>query len=121
MRGGETKMGSGIWKSFLELFQQQESNSSQKSLYTDSEQSAASPDPPLPLEDSDYELLFRQLLEGIRLGWDRDRVLKYLEDLGSDRGDQQNGPIGCIAFANPCSLPPSPICRWPRTWRDWPG
>ena len=32
--------------------------------------------PPPALEDADYQLLFTQLLEGVKRGWDRERVLK---------------------------------------------
>lgn len=34
-----------------------------------------------PLEDSDYEYLFTQLLEGVRHGWQPDRVLRWFEGL----------------------------------------
>ncbi len=36
---------------------------------------------PKPLEDSDYEYLFRQLLEGVKHGWQPDRVLRWFEGL----------------------------------------
>jgi tetratricopeptide (TPR) repeat protein len=42
-----------------------------------------------PLEDADYQMLFTQLLEGVsRRGWDGERVLKFLSDLG-DRGSYE--------------------------------
>ncbi|HEY9891570.1 MAG TPA: tetratricopeptide repeat protein [Candidatus Sericytochromatia bacterium] len=34
---------------------------------------------PPPLADSDYEYLFRQLLEGITHGWQQDRVVRWFE------------------------------------------
>jgi tetratricopeptide (TPR) repeat protein len=47
----------------------------------------STPKGPLPpLEDADYLLLFNQILEGLRLGWERQDVVKYLEGLG-DRGN----------------------------------
>jgi len=47
----------------------------------------STPKGPLPpLEDADYLLLFNQILEGLRLGWERQDVVKYLEALG-DRGN----------------------------------
>ncbi|MBE9128341.1 hypothetical protein IQ258_19770, partial [Coleofasciculus sp. LEGE 07081] len=36
---------------------------------------------PPPLADSDYEYLFRQLLEGVTHGWQQERVLKFFESL----------------------------------------
>lgn len=36
---------------------------------------------PKPLEDTDYEFLFMQLLEGVAHGWQESRVLKFKEDL----------------------------------------
>ena len=36
---------------------------------------------PRPLEDSDYEYLFRQLLEGVAHGWQQDRILRWFEGL----------------------------------------
>ncbi|HAA28221.1 MAG TPA: hypothetical protein DCE56_11770 [Cyanobacteria bacterium UBA8553] len=36
---------------------------------------------PRPLEDSDYEYLFRQLLEGVAHSWQQDRVLRWFEKL----------------------------------------
>ncbi|MFB8790464.1 MAG: CHAT domain-containing tetratricopeptide repeat protein [Potamolinea sp.] len=36
---------------------------------------------PQPLADSDYEYLFRQLLEGVSHGWQQDRVLQWFETL----------------------------------------
>ena len=42
--------------------------------------------PPPPLEDADYLLLFNQILEGLRLGWERQDAIEYLEALG-DRGN----------------------------------
>lgn len=47
----------------------------------------SAPKGPLPpLEDADYLLLFNQILEGLRLGWERQDVVEYLEALG-DRGN----------------------------------
>jgi tetratricopeptide (TPR) repeat protein len=37
--------------------------------------------PSKPLEDSDYEYLFRQLLEGVMHSWQQDRVLRWFEAL----------------------------------------
>jgi tetratricopeptide (TPR) repeat protein len=34
-----------------------------------------------PLADSDYEYLFRQLLEGIAHGWQQDRIIKWFEGM----------------------------------------
>ncbi len=34
-----------------------------------------------PLADSDYEFLFRQLLEGIAHGWQQDRIIKWFEGM----------------------------------------
>jgi tetratricopeptide (TPR) repeat protein len=36
---------------------------------------------PRPLDDSDYEYLFRQLLEGVAHSWQQDRVLQWFERL----------------------------------------
>jgi tetratricopeptide (TPR) repeat protein len=36
---------------------------------------------PKPLEDSDYEYLFRQLLEGVAHSWQQDRILRWFEQL----------------------------------------
>ena len=38
-----------------------------------------------PLNDTDYEFLFSQLLDGVANGWHEGRILKYFEDLG-ERG-----------------------------------
>lgn len=47
----------------------------------------SAPKGPLPpLEDADYLLLFNQILEGLRLGWEQQDVVEYLEALG-DRGN----------------------------------
>lgn len=39
------------------------------------------PPTPKPLEDSDYEFLFMQLLEGVTHSWQQDRVVRWFEDL----------------------------------------
>lgn len=36
---------------------------------------------PKPLEDSDYEYLFRQLLEGVAHSWQQDRIVRWFEGL----------------------------------------
>ncbi len=36
---------------------------------------------PRPLDDSDYEYLFRQLLEGVAHSWQQDRILQWFEKL----------------------------------------
>ena len=36
---------------------------------------------PRPLDDSDYEYLFRQLLEGVAHSWQQDRILQWFERL----------------------------------------
>ena len=36
---------------------------------------------PRPLDDSDYEYLFRQLLEGIAHSWQQDRVVRWFEQI----------------------------------------
>lgn len=39
------------------------------------------PEAPKPLENSDYEFLFMQLLEGVGHGWQQSRVLKFVAEL----------------------------------------
>lgn len=43
---------------------------------------------PPPLTDTDYEVLFIQLLEGVAHGWQQARVLRFFEVL-SERGKQE--------------------------------
>ena len=56
-------------------------------LFGTSPQSSTPSYPPLswaeapPLADSDYEYLFRQLLEGIAHGWQQDRVVRWFEGM----------------------------------------
>ncbi|HAG83417.1 MAG TPA: hypothetical protein DCL61_20290 [Cyanobacteria bacterium UBA12227] len=37
--------------------------------------------PPKPLEDADFEYMFRQLLEGVAHGWQQARVVKFFDGL----------------------------------------
>lgn len=43
--------------------------------------SSSTGEAPPPLADSDYEYLFRQLLEGIAHGWQQDRVIRWFEGM----------------------------------------
>lgn len=46
-------------------------------------------EPPPPLNDSDYEYLFMQLLEGVAHGWQQARVLKFFEALKERTSEAQ--------------------------------
>jgi hypothetical protein len=74
----------GIWPLFNKTGNR---DSAKADRYGNRDFEESRPKGPLPpLEDADYLLLFNQILEGLRLGWERQDVVKYLEALG-DRGN----------------------------------
>ncbi len=79
-----------IWQWLKGLFQRLFGTPSQPSRYQEGRASSVSPlsnqglkevEAPPPLADSDYEYLFRQLLEGVTHGWQQDRILRWFEGL----------------------------------------
>jgi tetratricopeptide (TPR) repeat protein len=69
----------GIWQWLKGLFQRLFGTSPQAS--TNRRERQTEVEAPPPLADSDYEYLFRQLLEGVAHGWQQDRVLRWFETL----------------------------------------
>jgi len=51
------------------------------SSFLHSKEGMRQPEAPPPLADSDYEYLFRQLLEGVGHGWDQQRISRWFEGL----------------------------------------
>ena len=79
-----------IWQWLKGLFQRLFGTPPQPSPYQRQGEISASPlnkgeqrgiEPPPALADSDYEYLFRQLLEGVAHGWPRERILRWFEGL----------------------------------------
>jgi hypothetical protein len=80
-----------IWQWLKGLFQRLfgGGSSSQSSSYRDgvnstslrSKEGMRETQPPPPLTDSDYEYLFRELLEGVAHGWNDQRVARWFEGL----------------------------------------
>lgn len=70
-----------IWQKIVQFFQslfgQSRSNRSKSSVTALKKQIQ----PPKPLEKTDYEFLFMQLLEGIAHGWQQPRVEKFFAEL----------------------------------------
>ena len=69
----------GIWQWLKGLFQRLFGTSPQAS--TNRRERQTEVEAPPPLADSDYEYLFRQLLEGVAHGWQQERVLRWFETL----------------------------------------
>jgi tetratricopeptide (TPR) repeat protein len=69
----------GIWQWLKGLFQRLFGTSPQAS--TNRRETQTEIEAPPPLADSDYEYLFRQLLEGVAHGWQQERVLRWFETL----------------------------------------
>ena len=73
------QMLKGIWQWLKGLFQRLFGTSPQAS--TNRRERQTEVEAPPPLADSDYEYLFRQLLEGVAHGWQQERVLRWFETL----------------------------------------
>ncbi|NEQ23334.1 MAG: tetratricopeptide repeat protein [Microcoleus sp. SIO2G3] len=73
------QMLKGIWQWLKRLFQRLFGTSPQAS--TNRRETQIKIEAPLPLADSDYEYLFRQLLEGVAHGWQQERVSRWFETL----------------------------------------
>jgi hypothetical protein len=69
----------GIWQWLKGLFQRLFGTPTQAS--TNQRERQTEVEAPPPLADSDYEYLFRQLLEGVAHGWQQERVLRWFETL----------------------------------------
>ncbi|HBB35489.1 MAG TPA: hypothetical protein DDZ80_20990 [Cyanobacteria bacterium UBA8803] len=65
----------GIWRRLVRLFQ---------NLFGKRQEVRPKPEAtatPKPLEDADYEYLFRQLLEGVAHGWQQARIVQFFDGL----------------------------------------
>lgn len=78
-----------IWQKIVEFFQslfgRRGSNRSKSSMKAIQKQIQ----PPKPLENSDYEFLFMQLLEGIAHGWQQSKVEKFFAELDDRTSEAQ--------------------------------
>ncbi|MBW4622971.1 MAG: hypothetical protein KME17_26885 [Cyanosarcina radialis HA8281-LM2] len=73
-----------IWQSIVRWFRSLFGGTARSKL-----SSAAVGQAPPTLDDTDYEYLFMQLLEGIAHGWQQPRVVKFFEDLENRISDEQ--------------------------------
>jgi hypothetical protein len=73
-----------IWQSIVRWFRSLFGGTARSKL-----SSAAIGQTPPTLDDTDYEYLFMQVLEGIAHGWQQPRVVKFFEDLETRISDEQ--------------------------------
>lgn len=87
-----------IWQAIVQFFRhlfgshtssQSSSTRRRKSTYLSSSEEHREAQPPRPLENSDYEFLFMQLLEGVSHGWQQQRVGKFFADLEGRTTEEQ--------------------------------
>lgn len=80
-----------IWQKIVHFFQRLFGRSGRKSSKSSLTTIKQQIQPPKPLENSDYEFLFMQLLEGIAHGWQQPKVEKFFAELNDRTTEAQWG------------------------------